>query len=97
MGSLRLNVLCRSWSTHGEGYLNKCKAGDIEPNPRAMHQADDGDDDGAGQMKIDGFVQRTPKSTRDGLKEYIMNWLIATDQVCRSMLYVCMINRLTPY
>ena len=76
------NVLHRSWSTHGEAYLNACKDGNIEPNPRAMPQTDDGDDDGVGQTKLDGFVQCMPKWTQDGLKEYIMNWVIATDQVC---------------
>ena len=60
-----------------------------------MHQTDDSDDDGAGQTKLDGFVQRTPKWTRDGLKEYIMNWVIATDQVCRFMLCKCMSISLT--
>ena len=61
-----------------------------------MHQTDDGDDNGVEQTKLDGFVQRMPKWTRDGLKEYIMNWVIATDQVCRFMLCKCMSISLTP-
>ena len=61
-----------------------------------MHQTDDGDDNGVEQTKLDGFVQRMPKWTRDALKEYIMNWVIATDQVCRFMLCKCMSISLTP-
>ena len=74
-------MLYRSWKTHGEPYLAACKELKIDPNTRAMPKTNKADDDMPAQMKMDSFVQRTQKWTRDGLKEYITQFVVETEQV----------------
>jgi hypothetical protein len=58
-----------------------CKELKIDPNTCAMPKTNKADDNMSAQMKMDSFVQRTQKWTRDGLKEYITQFVVETEQV----------------
>lgn len=69
--------------THGAIYLAKCKDLGIPPNPAALQAA--GTEQalplGEKQTDLHGFVKSTPKWTKEGLLEHILEFIILDDQV----------------
>ncbi|RDB19238.1 hypothetical protein Hypma_013493 [Hypsizygus marmoreus] len=78
--TLRMHIAW-SWKTHGSIYLEKCDALGIKPNDHACPVEDDDDDEqGPQQAKLDGFVRSTPKWTKEGLLEHIVQFVVEDDQ-----------------
>jgi hypothetical protein len=79
------NICSSGWNTHGERYLKGCKAAGLTPKVKPSQAATviELDDDGNEvQATLDMFIQPTPKWTKEGLLDHIVEYIVSNDMVC---------------
>ena len=66
---------------HGKIYLTKCKALEIQPNPAVLllKTEANSEDQKLTQPSLDQFL--TMKWSKEGLLEYLVNFVVQSDQV----------------
>ncbi|KIJ07535.1 hypothetical protein PAXINDRAFT_158391 [Paxillus involutus ATCC 200175] len=78
----------RNWAMHDKIYLVKCQEANATPNhlaiPPTVTIGDDGSvttiPTGASQGSLNGFMQQTAKSSKEGMLEHIVEFLVREDQ-----------------
>ena len=84
-----LTDVYRNWKTHGNVYLQKCKALEIEPVDAAQPvpcEDIESLEASATQPSLDGFVKSTSKWSKEELLEHIVDFVVSGDQVCSSII-----------
>ncbi|KAH9007830.1 hypothetical protein EDB84DRAFT_1447292 [Lactarius hengduanensis] len=60
--------------------MKKCKDTGVEPHPRAIGSDDNDQNTTLTQVNLDGFMQRIPTWTKQGLMEHVIQFVVEDDQ-----------------
>ncbi|KAH9168616.1 hypothetical protein EDB89DRAFT_1909195 [Lactarius sanguifluus] len=78
--TLRTHIACAQ-DTHREVYLKRCKEAGVDPHLRAIGNDDNDKNMTLTQVNLDGFMQRIPTWSKQGLMEHVIQFVVEDNQL----------------